>query len=334
MKKIQLTGLALATLAACAPAWAQSNVTIYGAVDTAIGKFYQADSTQIKKYKTSLQSSSRINLQDSFVGFKGVEELGGGLQVGFQLEQKLDASSGSADPEGAFARSSNVWLGGGWGRITLGRAITPSYNAMAAWDLMGAGNNSIALRTFGAVGTGGQRQSNQISYRTPQLGGLIVEAAYTPKENNRSKIDLGATYATGSLIMGMAYNKFSDLDANYAFGAKYYYQNFEFSGGYYHSRNGNSYSETTLQVVPNAIFGSDGVTLGGKATWGQFSAGVDIARETKAESVVGNARFDEKKYTNVLINGAYAFSKRTKTYVNYMRAGGFNNYGVGLSHSF
>jgi predicted porin len=334
MKKIQLTGLALATLAACAPAWAQSTVTIYGAVDTAVGKFYQADSTQIKEYKTSLQSSSRVNLQDSFVGFKGVEELGGGLQVGFQLEQKLDASSGSADPEGAFARSSNVWLGGGWGRITLGRAITPSYNTMAGWDLMGAGNNSIALRTFGAVGTGGQRQSNQISYRTPQLGGLIVEAAYTPKENSRSKIDLGATYVAGPLTMGVAYNKFSDLDANYAFGAKYNYQNFEFSGGYYHSRNGISYSPTTLQVVPNAVFGSDGITLGGKATWGQFSAGVDVARETKAESVVGNVRFDEKKYTNVLINGTYAFSKRTKTYVNYMRAGGFNNYGVGLSHSF
>ena len=113
MKKIQLTGLALATLAACAPAWAQSTVTIYGAVDMAVGKDFQVDALQIRPGKTGLQSASRVNIQDSYVGFKGVEDLGGGLQVGFQLEQGLDASTGSADPEGAFARGANLWMGGG-----------------------------------------------------------------------------------------------------------------------------------------------------------------------------------------------------------------------------
>ena len=126
MKKIQLTGLALATLAACAPAWAQSTVTIYGAVDMAVGKKAEEESTQLRVGKMGLHGNSGVNLQDSFVGFRGVEDLGGGMQVGFQLEQALDASSGTADPEGAFARGANLWIGGGWGRITLGRAMTPS----------------------------------------------------------------------------------------------------------------------------------------------------------------------------------------------------------------
>ena len=152
MKKIQLTGLALATLAACAPAWAQSTVTIYGAVDAAVGKNVQVIDSQIQSGKIGLQSSSMVNLQDSYLGFKGVEDLGGGTQLGFQLEQKIDASNGTADPEGAFARSANLWLGGRWGRLILGRATTPSYNAMASWDLMAAGNNSIANATYGAVG--------------------------------------------------------------------------------------------------------------------------------------------------------------------------------------
>ena len=334
MNKYQVTPLALATLLACAPAWAQSNVTIYGAVDVAVGKFYQADATQIKEFNTGLQSSSRVNLQDSFVGFRGVEDLGGGLRAGFQLEQKFDASSGANDPQGAFARSSNVWLGGDWGRVTLGRAITPSYNAMASWDLMGMGNNSIAVRTFGAVGTGGQRQSNQISYRTPQMGGFVMEAAYAPKEDALSKVDLSAIYIAGPLTVGAAYNKFSGLDANFALGAKYGYQNLEFAGAYYHSRNGRHYNPTTLQYVSNSIAGSNGFTLGAKATWNQFSAGIDIARETKSEYTIGNSQFDAKKYTNVLLNGTYALSKRTKTYINYMRAGGFNNYGIGLNHNF
>src|SRR3989344_9143161 len=119
MNKYQVTPLALATLLACAPAWAQSSVTIYGAVDVAVGKTYQVDSTQVKPGRIGLQSSSMVNLQDSFVGFRGGEVLGGGLQAGFQLEQGLDAPSGATDPAGAFARNSSHWERHSWGRIKL-----------------------------------------------------------------------------------------------------------------------------------------------------------------------------------------------------------------------
>ena len=339
MNKYQVTPLALATLLACAPAWAQSNVTIYGAVDVAVGKEAQADSSQIRQGSIGLQSSSRVNLQDSFVGFRGVEDLGGGLQAGFQLEQKFDASSGANDPEGAFARNSNVWSGGSWGRVTLGRANTPSYNAMASWDLMSARNNSISNQTFGIVGES-ERQSDQISYRTPQLGGVIVEVAYVPKDSGlpngikRSKIDLGATYTLGTLKFGAAYNKSSDLDANFAFGTKYQYQNIEFAGGYYQARNGRYFNPNNLQFIPNAVYSSNGFNFGAKANWHQFSVGIDVARHTKSEYSVGGSNFGAKKYTGVSLNGTYALSKRTSTYINYMRLFGLNNYGAGLMHSF
>jgi predicted porin len=332
--------LALATLAACAPAWAQSTVTIYGAVDMAVGKKAEEESTQLRAGKMGLHGNSGVNLQDSFVGFRGVEDLGGGMQVGFQLEQMLDASNGAADPEGAFARGANLWVGGGWGRITLGRAMTPSYSAMSSWALVGSGNNSIAKQTFGAVGTEGERQSNQISYRSPNLGGVVVETAYVPKDDNfiaganRSRVDLAATYKAGGLTVGAAYNKFSGLDANFAMGAKYIYQNLEFAGGYYQYRNGRYIDSRTGQIYPNVSFGSNGVTVGVKANWNQFSAFVDVARETKSEYFVGNNSFDGKKDTNVAIGGSYAFSKRTQAYINYMRLIGTNNYGVGISHSF
>ncbi len=341
MKKIQLTGLALATLAACAPAWAQSTVTIYGAVDVAVGKAYQLENNQIRAGKTGLQSSSMVNLQDSFVGFKGVEDLGGGLQVGFQLEQGLDASSGSADPEGAFARGANIWLGGSWGRIKLGRAATPSYNAMASWDLVGAGNNSLAYNAYGPVGyTGGKRQSNQVSYQAPSIGGFSVEMAYVPKDDNnfsglnRSRFDVGATYNFSALTLGAAYNKVSGLDASYAFGAKYQYQNYEFAGGYFHSRNANYFDDATGVLVANAVASADGFTVGAKGRWGKYVVGVDLARDTKSEYVIGGARYDSKKYTYATLHGIYEFSKRTKAYVNYSRWSGINNYGIGISHGF
>jgi predicted porin len=232
-------------------------------------------------------------------------------------------------------------MGGGWGRVTLGRALTPSYNTMVAWDLMGAGNHSIAVNTFGGVGFNRyKRQSNQISYRTPQLGGLVVEAAYVPKDDNlfegtnRGKIDLGAVYRYRSLTLGAAYNKVSGQEANFAAGAKYQYQNFEFSAGYFQARNGQFYDDVTYQRVPNGIIGTNGVTIGAKAIWDRFGVGFDMARETKSEYTVGNARFDSKKQTNFIVNGTYALSKRTQAYVNYLRWAGVNNYGIGLIHSF
>ena len=344
MKKIQLTGLALATLAACAPAWAQSTVTIYGAVDMALGRVNYLDSTNIRPGKIGLQSSSAVNLQDSFVGFRGVEDLGGGTQLGFQLEQKLDASSGTADPEGAFARSANLWLGGGWGRLILGRATTPSYNAMASWDLMAAGNNSIANATYGAVGFNTtKRESNQIGYRLPRFGGLTLEMSYIPKDENilaganRSRFDAGVTYKNEGLTFGVAYNKTSGMDANYALGAKYIYQNFEFSGGYYHSRYGVYSEEKQRLIVVDSDGTLNGLTIGGKVNLGQLSLGLDVARDVKSEYTrlsVPGVRFDGKKYTSAVISGVYSLSKRTSLYANYMRRENFNNYGVGISHSF
>jgi len=339
MNKYQVTPLALATLLASAPAWAQSNVTIYGAVDVAVGRDFQFQNNQIKVGKTGLQSSSKVNLQDSFVGFKGIEDLGGGLQAGFQLEHGLDASTGAADPEGAFARTAKLWLGGGWGRVTLGRATTPSYNAMSNWDLMRAGNNSIAFNTYGAVGTS-KRQSNQISYRTPQFSGLVMEAAYVPKDENlvygvnSSKVDLGAIYKSGPLTIGAAYNKSSGWDANLAIGAKYQYQNFEFASGYYQSRNAAYYDDSTRQRVMNSLGEVNAFTFGIRGTWNQISAGIDVARDTKVAYDVGNVKFEGKKHTHISINSTYALSKRTHAYINYMRWSGINNYGVGLSHSF
>ncbi len=326
--------IALAALAASSVALAQSSVTLYGTADAGVGK--------LKRQKTGMQANTYVNTSDSYLGFRGVEDLGGGLKAGFNFEQPINLKDGAADGSNIwtktmFERAANLWIGGGWGTLQLGRAYTPSRNAMAAWDLMGAANNSVAASTFGAAGGDTEfRHSSQFIYKTPDFGGFRAEVAYVLKadNDNRSKVDLGLIYANGPLTAGLAYNKTKELKANYALGAQYSFGSFALGAGYYHTRNGYWIDDDTGMVIPGAISRANGFTLGGKAHFGAMSVALDLARSTKQEYELGGVTHKGKKYTNAVLEGRYAFSKRTFAYATYMRLNGGNNYGVGMRHDF
>src|SRR5665647_2486668 len=124
MKK---TLVALAALAVVGAASAQSSVTIYGAVDAAYN-YASADLVTGNQSKSFLGSSQ---LGSSKLGFKGVEDMGGGLQAVFKLEMGLNNDSGAgkgintnnqatgATAAGALAfnRYSYVGLAGGFGEV-------------------------------------------------------------------------------------------------------------------------------------------------------------------------------------------------------------------------
>ena len=80
--------IALAVLAASGAAMAQSSVTLYGVVDLGIGK--------LGKGKVAMQGGQIVNNGVSRIGFRGVEDLGGGLKVGFNYEQGINAENGAA----------------------------------------------------------------------------------------------------------------------------------------------------------------------------------------------------------------------------------------------
>ena len=138
-------------------------------------------------------SHTGLNTSDSFLGFRGTEDLGGGLKAGLQLEQGVNLRNGGTDSDAdsylatktMFQRAANIWLGGNWGTVRLGRAYTPSRHAMATWDLTGMARNSIIETTFG--GPGGDattRNRSQISDKTPNLGGFSAELGYVFKPDN------------------------------------------------------------------------------------------------------------------------------------------------------
>lgn len=200
MKKT-LIALAAASLACAASA--QSSVSLFGVIDT--GYTYG---------KGSLSSRSRLtssNWQSSRLGFRGTEDLGGGLRAGFWLEGALNTDDGSGgatntnnQTTGAgtaasgtqgltFGRASWVSLAGSFGDIHLGRDFAPhhlNYTYMDPWQTVGiAGSAAHMGRASAQAGwgsftnTAGVRVSNQIEYRSPAWGGPFVHYSHILGEN-------------------------------------------------------------------------------------------------------------------------------------------------------
>ena len=95
--------LALAVLGAFAgAAQAQSSVTIYGIVDTGITYTSKVGSVAGTPAATATGSRFGLNsdiLQGSRIGFKGVEDLGGGLSAVFNLETGFQNDTGAMQGE-------------------------------------------------------------------------------------------------------------------------------------------------------------------------------------------------------------------------------------------
>ena len=335
MKK---TLIALAAVAATGAAFAQSSVTLYGVADVAVGKSNQASvPLGFANDKFQAIASSTLNNGTSRFGFRGVEDLGGGLKAGFNFEGGLSLADGSANKSGGqmFSRAANVSLMGGFGEIRAGRSLTPSYYSVASWELTGTANYSVVANQFNYGGSGA-RDSGLVMYRSPSFGGLTVDlgtvlagnCVYVGAANagtgcttgtppvgtsGKSKMDMGVTYAAGPVTASLAYNKVSGAEKNWALGGKYNFGAFAVAGSY-----------------QDPAGAKKGYTLGVTAPMGPVTLTADIARDTGTGT----------KNTDYVLEAKYALSKRTFAYGVYMRdgavAGGksVNGYAVGVRHNF
>ncbi|MBN8558218.1 MAG: porin [Proteobacteria bacterium] len=298
--------IALAVLGFAGAAMAQSSVTLYGVADAGLGKAKSAGET-----KVNMQSAGTMNNGTSRLGVRGVEDLGGGLKAGFNFETGLSLENGNTSTAGAgfWGRNANMWLGGNWGTFQMGRTLNPSFYGVAAWELTGTANYSVVGNTYGYVG--GARNSSEFSYKTPDFGGLTAKLGYIMKADNggNAKWDLNVIYANGPIAAGLSANKTKGQKVGYALGGKYNFGNFAVAASYSDNHKVRR-----------------GFSIGGTANFGAASVTLDLTRDTK--NLAG------KKYTNGLLEGKYALSKRTFMYAAYLRHDGNNNYGLGVRHNF
>jgi predicted porin len=201
--------IALAVMAAAGAASAQSSVTLFGVVDAtlAYGRASGAGGASLTQLTNSGYNSSRL-------GFRGTEDLGGGMSASFWLEAGIsndDGRAGGGIPAGNqgitaaantglnFNRRSTVSLAGGWGEVRVGRDYTPSFWNLTIFDPFGtngvgttmtlvgpAGGNGTGANALAPSGTSGVlvRASNSIGYFLPaNLGGFYGQAQYYLGEN-------------------------------------------------------------------------------------------------------------------------------------------------------
>lgn len=196
--------LALAVLGAFAgAASAQTNVTIYGIVDAAITR----TDTSATSANWSLDSSGQYNRNGSRIGFRGTEDLGGGLSAIFTLENGFGADNGTLQQGGRlFGRQAFVGLQGGFGAVKLGRQYTPMHNALDSVDPFNTGFAGNVENLFSGAGI---RMDNTINYSL-SAGGFSGQVAYgfgeVAGDNSASRnIGLGLGYTNGPINVQFAH---------------------------------------------------------------------------------------------------------------------------------
>ncbi|CAE6723721.1 Outer membrane porin protein 32 [Paraburkholderia aspalathi] len=161
---ITLASGAVLSCVSASSAFAQSSVTLYGVLDN--GFVYQSsggDNSAIRAVPGGLFATR--------FGFKGSEDIGGGLHVNFQLEQAFSGQTGAAtNAAEAFNRLAFVGLSGGFGEVRFGLQNSPQYDVLqAAMDPSWVKSIASPMNNFNGLII---RANNGISYYTPTFGGL------------------------------------------------------------------------------------------------------------------------------------------------------------------
>ncbi len=217
--------IALAVLAASGAAMAQSSVTLYGVADAGVTYLNGNDNW------SGVTSGNNLT---SRLGFRGTEDLGGGLKANFVLEGgfNLDNGDGASGYAGAkagegfqFKRRSTVGLAGSFGEVRLGRELTAAYNATARYDVFGsvglaqsrlwADGNVVDANANAAAVTTNQRVSNMVTYVSPDFTGFKVGLNYgfgetTNGNSDSSYLGAGLMYDNGPLSLGLGLERLNE----------------------------------------------------------------------------------------------------------------------------
>ena len=352
--------IALAVLAASGAAMAQSSVTLYGVADAGVTYLNGADNW------SGVTSGNNLT---SRLGFRGVEDLGGGLKANFVIEGgfNLDNGDGASGYAGAkagegfqFKRRSTVGLSGGFGEVRMGRELTAAFNATARYDVFGSvGIGQSRLWADGGVVdasanatavTTNQRISNALTYVSPDFSGFKFGLNYGFGETTASNSDsgylgAGLTYDNGPLSLGLGLERLnngansvatSDIDA-WSLGGSYDFGVVKLLGGYRAStvdRAAGENKRNGAYVAVTAPVGPGLVRASYNRYENKYNGGKDKADQLSVGYVYGLS-----KRTSVYGTYAYIKNKDGANLYN-LGSGGLKTNGsqqgvqVGVSHAF
>lgn len=358
---IRKVALAAMTLLAAGAASAQSSVSIYGVLDASVGSFQTSYDDAVANSNTRRTAVESGVMTTSFIGFKGVEDLGNGLKGTFMLESFLNVDngiSGRATGDAFWARNANVGLAGDFGAVTVGRMDNLLYLSSLAFNPFGGsfGVSPTIRQTFGDVGLvyGDYGWSNTIKYVTPNLNGFTAAVQYQLKETtgngNGNSWAANVTYLAGPFGVTATYQNFKTvttagspvnaLSVNFAPGDE---QKVWQLGASYDFGGAKLFGQYTGGKQEFAVGGDDleskqwqiGVSV-------PMGAGALLASYGQVKYEEGPDEFKNKIFT---IGYDYNLSKRTDVYAAYMYDSNDDNdattdwetgntFAVGVRHRF
>lgn len=152
-----------------ASAQAQTPPTIYGLLDLAAGRFQNPGNPHQWRADSGRMTTS-------FLGFRGSDDLGGGLRARFGLETYIRVDEGAAGRSASdpfWSRTAYVGLQGQFGTSLLGRLPTPLWAATRQFNPFGdsVGFSPSIRQYFGGGILGDSRWNNSVSFSSPEPEG-------------------------------------------------------------------------------------------------------------------------------------------------------------------
>ncbi len=318
-------------------AQAQSSVDVYGLVGVYVGSVKRSGE------KAAVLTEGGGGLKTSYLGFRGQEELGGGLKAIFSLESFLRPDTGeqgrkAGDP--FFSR--NAWVGvrSDLGRLTFGRQTNPTYSVMSRLSPLG---NSVvfsplALHTFvasyGGAVLGDSIWNNTIQYRSPDINGFTGAAIYGLGEQadqaGVANLGLHGTYRNGKFMAALSAQR---LRMNVAVPLAVQ-QNTYLAGANYDFGIVKLFANAVRTNIDGGI-GTRTVDLGVSVPVSKSSALLaEVARTKEAKSGIHYTR-----RTTATIGYNFRMSKRTDLYAMYVfdkktNAASAGSAALGIRHLF
>ncbi|GAB4179328.1 MAG: porin [Rhodocyclaceae bacterium] len=331
----KLIAAAVASLAAAPFALAQSNVTVYGIADAGYAH------TSASGRNNNVIAGGNIN--GNRLGFRGTEDVGGGLKAIFTFEMGYNIDTGAAAGGLNINRQSWVGLRGNFGSVSVGKQYSPGYYvflydteipltlspAFVLNSKLNVGNVSATAPNSRLFAGGPARTDNSIVYDTPVFGGFSAKLIYGFGEvaNDVSQGRTGAVgvnYTQGPFGVGYVYSSYEMKAAEASDGLTGHKLNENFIGGYYNFG--------IVKLIGSWQDAKDQSVAGGNKAklWnvgldvpiGSGVIGLGYANKT----VDGNSNRDAKSYS---LGYVHKLSKRTYLYgaVNHTSNDALASYG-------
>jgi len=217
MKKVILAAGLLSGVVGMAQA--QTNVTIYGVIDTGIN---YTNNAVVTNSNGTVNRGSQLQMvggeaQGNRLGFKGNEDLGGGLSAVFQLENGFNGNGSLGQGGLMFGRQAYVGLSSKTaGTVTLGRQYDSIVDYIGPLTANGNWAGFMFSHPLDNDNTDNSfRLNNTVKYTSPTFGGLTFGGLYgfgqTAGNNTQNRsYSLGASYINGPISAAVGYMNLTD----------------------------------------------------------------------------------------------------------------------------